>query len=344
MKRILVLLFLFVAPTIHGQEGFEINGTIQTTNKRIASVFLTYENSNGKRISDTVAVTNGRFIIRGKLAQPSRVLFGFIPEPSPGQERTKRAATFPMVVDNAMMVVDYAGGSRISLNGSPTRNDELAFLSVLGNRNARVDRFPVVDSFVRANPLSGYNLVLLNDQLSYASREPKFTELFMILPPSSRQSVLGEKIASQLDKLSKIQKGNAAPNFTLPDAGGKIHTLASLRGKYVFLEFWSSYCVPCRKESKYVVQALRDLDGQPVTFVSISLDNELGRKAWMDAIKKDGLLWLQLLDTSGFEGKTARDYTVQGIPDNFLIDPSGNVIARNLRGEGLAEKIKLYIE
>ena len=131
--------------------------------------------------------------------------------------------------------------------------------------------------------------------------------------------------------------GKAAPEITMQTPEGKMFSLSSLKGKYVLVDFWASWCVPCRRENPNVVKAYATFKNKNFTVLGVSLDED--KQEWIDAIKKDGLNWPQISDLKQWGSAVVGTYGFDGIPYNVLVDPQGNIIASELRGEALQSKL-----
>lgn len=178
-----------------------------------------------------------------------------------------------------------------------------------------------------------YSLVYLNEP----GKETLIKEIYDTLTPAVKKSFFGGKLGEMVDAMSKVAVGTMAPDFTQNDAKGNPITLSSLRGKYILIDFWASWCGPCRQENPNIVNAYNKFKDKGFDILGVSLDQD--KAAWEKAIVDDKLAWLQVSDLKYWENQAAQTYGIRSIPASFLLDKEGKIIARDLRGPALEAKL-----
>lgn len=193
--------------------------------------------------------------------------------------------------------------------------------------------------YIKAHPDSYVSIYLMNAVIGSVMDVNKIEPLFKGLSPVVQNTLAGQKIAQLIKSSRATVIGAMAPVFTQNDTAGKPVSLTDFRGKYVLVDFWASWCGPCRAENPNNVKAWQQYKNKGFTIVGISLDRPEAKDAWIAAIKKDGLEWPQLSDLKFWDNEVAKLYGIKAIPQNFLIDPQGKIVAANLRGEELDIKL-----
>jgi peroxiredoxin len=139
--------------------------------------------------------------------------------------------------------------------------------------------------------------------------------------------------------MHEVGIGRIAPDFELPDTLGNMVKLSSFKGKYLLLDFWASWCPVCRESSPGVLKAYIHYRDKNFNILSVSLDKPDAKQTWLNAIHHDGLLWTQVSDLKFWQSPIVSLYKLTALPQNFLIDPDGKIIARNLDGDELSAKL-----
>ena len=194
--------------------------------------------------------------------------------------------------------------------------------------------------YIRQNPDSYFSLEALQELTGRDIDRYKIEPVFKGLSPGLRKSKAGMDFAKLLYDQGPTSIGSMAPDFIQKDVDDRPVKLSDFKGKYVLLDFWASWCGPCRAENPNVVKAYNKYKDKNFTVLSVSLDQPGKKDAWLAAIKKDSLSWTQVSDLMFWNNAVAKQYAITSIPQNFLIDPTGKIVAKNLRGETLNKKLE----
>lgn len=176
-----------------------------------------------------------------------------------------------------------------------------------------------------------YNHTLKDDQPKQVQR------MYDELSVRVKNTTEGKTYGTLLQKLVSLMPGEQAPDFTAPDAEGKMIKLSSFRGKYVLLDFWASWCIPCRREFPWLKKVYAQYKSKGFEIIGYSIDND--KSLWLSAIDNEDVPWTHLSLLKGPDDLVSQQYEVHSVPSNWLIDPNGKIIAIDLRGEEVGKKI-----
>ena len=218
-------------------------------------------------------------------------------------------------------------------------NKNMADIKPLQAKYLQYERQQKTDimQLAKSNPKSYASAFFAYQFNSYASDLEAVQKAYNNLDGSIQESFFGKKLKEVADALKINGIGGKSPEFTLSSQDNIPVSLASFKGKYVLIDFWASWCGPCRQENPNVVKAFNQFKNKNFTILGVSLDED--KAAWQQAIKKDNLTWQHVSDLKGWNSQVAALYGVKAIPANFLLDTNGKIIAKDLRGEDLVNKL-----
>lgn len=370
MQKIVILLFCFISFSVNSQTiggPFFIKGKIGLYNSP-AKIYLQYMD-NTKLMTETSELKNGVFSFSGQINAPVNGRIILAPNGESVNEQSNTQYILPIVLsaeniqiespDNLLNAV--ITGSSIDME----KNEMLNMTSPIINQIERLmEEFAQQDSdrqqneeyvksvqsrymslmeqinnkyieFIKSHPNSYLSLMILQE-LEPALENANITDdLLKGLNKELQEQQLAKDLSKSINVKKQTSVGSIAPEFIQNNPDGKPIKLSDFRGKYLLVDFWASWCGPCRKENPYLVQVYKKFKDQNFEILGVSLDNPGQKTAWLNAIKKDQLSWPQVSDLKGWQNDVATQYKIVSIPQNLLLDPDGVIIAKNVKGEDL---------
>lgn len=370
--KLIAFACLLPAVALAQKPNFTITGQIGKLGKP-AKVYLDYMD-NGANHEDSALVIDGKFKFTGTVSgiTTSRMSLDHTGEGKPhsiyapnadvvyiyfGKENMvyksadsliNATVTGSKVYDDFQNYNKQIGGTIMALtkavnadfaSGTPAQQKDTAFTKAVDARFRRnIDRRNNKQfEFAKNNPNSYFALVALSESAGTKVDVNKVEPVYKALKAEYRNTDMGKELAQRIDAAGTTAVGMQAPEFTQNNVDGKPISLASLKGKYVLVEFWASWCAPCRAGNPNLVKQYELYKNKGFEIISVSLDNV--KDKWVDAIKKDGLPWLQVSDLKGWNNAVGRMYGVRAVPQSFLLDKEGKVIGNTLRDETLNAKL-----
>jgi peroxiredoxin len=331
IKTSLLLLVVALSTSSFSQTKngeFEIIGNV--SGFQDSSYIRLYDFSVGENVfMDSAQIINGKFFFKGSINNDKNYQsVGII------TSDFKNIITFWLQSGVIHFTAEKGKFRNAVITGSPME-DEANQLNTLEKKNPKNKKNIRID-YIKSHPnslISGYVLKL------HCKSWGKDTSTFLYdgLSERVKQSEFGKRIYEYLTLAKDIKVGDKFVDFTLPGRNGNNVSLSDYKNKYVLLDFWGSWCSPCRAENPNLVKTYNEFKDKGFDILGVSV--ETNKKSWLNAVHEDGIIWESVSDLKGENNKAALIYGIHYYPANFLINPNGIIIAKDLRGDALRNKL-----
>lgn len=367
MKKSFFVLLLAAPAGLFAQTAGSYKITGRLKNIQAGWVYLMYV-KNGQRALDSAQVNNGAYLFAGKVTESLPAILldvspaGILPAANNEAQIYLTPESFTVTHVDSFSHVQITGSvantefEKLQDVVKPYSEKETALLpryraaqavQNTADVKAIMEQAKSIDSAMKKayglyakdhphSPVAFYALEMYaTDETDPDTLQPLFDGLDTV----AKHSTAGKTFQDRLTVRAKTSIGKDAMDFTQNDTLGKPVTLSSFRGKYILLDFWASWCGPCRAENPNVVTVYHKYHAKGFDILSVSLDKPGDRAKWLKAIHDDQLSWANVSDLQFWDNAAAKEYGIRSIPQNFLIDPQGKIIAKNLRGDELEKEL-----
>jgi thiol-disulfide isomerase/thioredoxin len=368
IKNIILIVTGLLPLAVMAQSGYTLSGKISGLHEP-STIYLALQQGGSFTNKDSTEIRNGEFRFQGTVSAPTLAILSVKGINSQAKARPDQLALY---IENSKISISAADSIKnavVSGSVSDRQNREQNAMikpltDIIIKLNNEFRGKPKDETYIKASDsvaslvaaiknihlkfaeshlhsyigLYTYNVYVLDTKFDPAKVEPLFHQFSSEL----QSSELGKRTLEKIEIGKRRQTGIKATDFTQNDLNDKPFTLASLRGKYVLVDFWASWCAPCRAENPNLIKAYQQLKGRNFEVVSVSLDQARG--PWEGAVKQDHLPWIHVCDLKGWKNDVAVMYGINSVPQNLLINPEGVIIAKNLRGTDLTDKLSAFIK
>ena len=351
MKTIFAILLMLPAILKAQTSNFTLRGKVPASATAYKKAYLSYSDGKSKSwITDSIVMKNGAFAFSGIIKDTDLHQATL----SYGNNISKRVYNDDLqlfIGEGDHLTVESNGTLQNAIiKGSPRAALFQSARSKLLATDSFDQIFSLCKNVITQYPDSQMSFAVLNIRLNsqnnlsqdYPNQIPQIIELYQMLSPRIRATKDGKEYGIHLEKLSHLMIGGTLQDFSAKTVDGKTVKLTDLRGKYVLVDFWASWCIPCRAEFPYLKKAYSRFKSKNFEIIGYSIDDD--KSLWVSALENDDVPWMNVSNLKGYQDPTAVQYAIKAVPSNFLIGPDGKVIAVNLRGELVEQKLEQLIK